>query len=75
VLRFTLRSKAQVGEFLAASRLVVSATSFGGLQTTADRRERWGDAVPPGLIRLSAGCEDTDDLVDDVLGALDRIRA
>jgi cystathionine gamma-lyase len=75
VLRFTLRSKEQVGEFLAASRLVISATSFGGLQTTADRRERWGDAVPPGLIRLSAGCEDTDDLVHDVLGALDRIRA
>ncbi|MCW0213620.1 MAG: cystathionine gamma-lyase [Pseudonocardia sp.] len=75
VLRFTLGSTRQVGLFLEASRLVGSATSFGGLQTTADRRERWGDAVPPGLVRLSAGCEDTDDLVDDVLGALDHIRA
>ncbi|MCU1628610.1 MAG: hypothetical protein JWP64_3559, partial [Pseudonocardia sp.] len=34
-----------------------------------------GDAVPPGLIRLSAGREDTDDLLDDVLGAPERIRA
>jgi len=74
VLRFTLPSADAVGQFLAASRLVVSATSFGGLRTSADRRARWGDAVPEGLVRLSAGCEDTDDLVADVLGALDAVR-
>lgn len=74
VLRFTLPSATAVGEFLAASRLVVSATSFGGVHTSADRRARWGDAVPEGLVRLSAGIEDTEDLVDDVLGALDSIR-
>ena len=34
VLRFTLPSAAAVGEFLAASRLVGSATSFGGLRST-----------------------------------------
>ncbi|GEL24538.1 putative cystathionine gamma-lyase [Pseudonocardia sulfidoxydans NBRC 16205] len=71
VLRFTLRDTAAVGTFLAASRFVESATSFGGLRTSADRRERWGDDVAPGLVRLSAGCEDTADLVDDVRGALD----
>lgn len=70
VLRFTLASEAAVGEFLAASRLVGSATSFGGLRSTADRRARWGDAVAPGLLRFSAGCEDTDDLVADVVAAL-----
>ncbi|WP_181782012.1 PLP-dependent transferase, partial [Pseudonocardia pini] len=73
VLRFTLPSVTAVDEFLAASRLVVSATSFGGLRTSADRRARWGDAVPEGLLRLSAGIEDTDDLVADVLGALDSL--
>ncbi len=73
VLRFTCASTAAVAEFLDASRLVVSATSFGGLRTTADRRERWGDAVPPGLVRLSAGCEDPVDLVADVVGALDGV--
>ncbi len=73
VLRFTLASEAAVGEFLAASRLVGSATSFGGLRSTADRRQRWGDAVAPGLLRFSAGCEDPDDLVADVRAALDAI--
>jgi cystathionine gamma-lyase len=71
VLRFTLPSEAEVGAFLRASRLVGSATSFGGLRSSADRRERWGDAVAPGLVRFSAGCEDSDDLVADVLAALD----
>ncbi len=74
VLRFTLPSEAEVGAFLRASRLVGSATSFGGLRSSADRRERWGDAVAPGLVRFSAGCEDPDDLVADVLSALDATR-
>jgi cystathionine gamma-lyase len=71
VLRFTLPSADAVGRFLAASRFTDSVTSFGGLRSSADRRARWGDAVPPGLLRFSAGCEDTDDLVADVLAALD----
>jgi cystathionine gamma-lyase len=70
VLRFTLPTVAAVEAFLGASRLVGSATSFGGLRSTADRRARWGDAVAPGLLRFSAGCEDPDDLVTDVLAAL-----
>ncbi|MFB9386774.1 cystathionine gamma-lyase [Pseudonocardia petroleophila] len=73
VLRFTLASERAVAEFLGASRLVGSATSFGGLRSTADRRARWGDAVAPGLLRFSAGCEDSDDLVADVRAALGAI--
>src|SRR4051812_7368296 len=73
VLRFTLPSVDAVGRFLAASRFTDSATSFGGLRSSADRRERWGDAVAPGLVRFSAGCEDTDDLLADVRGALDAV--
>jgi len=71
VLAFELADAAAVSRFLAASPLVASATSFGGLQTSADRRERWGDEVAPGFVRLSAGCEDTADLVADALAALD----
>lgn len=71
VLRFTLASEAAVAKFLAASRLVGSATSFGGLRSTVDRRQRWGDDVAPGMLRFSAGCEDTRDLVADILAALD----
>ena len=36
-----------------------------------DRRARWGDDVPGGFARISAGIEDTDDLVADVRRALD----
>jgi cystathionine gamma-lyase len=53
------------------SELLVAATSFGGLHTSVDRRARWGDAVPAGFARISAGIEDTDDLVADVVAALD----
>jgi cystathionine gamma-lyase len=35
-----------------------------------DRRARWGDPVPDGFARISAGIEDTDDVVADVLAAL-----
>ena len=55
VLRFTLPSPEAVSRFLAASRYTASATSFGGLRSTADRRERWGDAVAPGLVRRLRG--------------------
>ncbi|MGW1025584.1 cystathionine gamma-lyase [Streptomyces sp. NPDC002577] len=72
VVSFTLPTRARADRFLDALRLVDDATSFGGVRSTAERRGRWGgDAVPEGFIRFSAGAEDTDDLVSDVLRALD----
>jgi len=72
VVSFDLGSRERAQRFLAAARLVTEATSFGGVLTTAERRGRWGgDAVPDGFIRLSAGCEDTADLLADVEQALD----
>ncbi|MGW5867395.1 cystathionine gamma-lyase [Streptomyces sp. NPDC055239] len=72
VVSFTLPSRARADSFLDALRLVDDATSFGGVRSTAERRGRWGgDAVAEGFIRLSAGSEDTEDLVADVLRALD----
>ncbi|MFC7616993.1 cystathionine gamma-lyase [Actinokineospora soli] len=70
VLAVDLGSVEAAEAFVGRAELVTSATSFGGLHTTADRRARWGDAVPPGLLRVSCGCEDADDLVADVLAAL-----
>nr|CEL15391.1 Cystathionine gamma-lyase [Kibdelosporangium sp. MJ126-NF4]CTQ92206.1 Cystathionine gamma-lyase (EC 4.4.1.1) [Kibdelosporangium sp. MJ126-NF4] len=70
VFTFTLASRATAEKFIAASKLVTAATSFGGVHSTADRRAQWGDPVPEGFLRFSAGCEDTDDLVADVLSAL-----
>ncbi|NOT57816.1 MAG: cystathionine gamma-lyase, partial [Deltaproteobacteria bacterium] len=47
-------------------------TSFGSLHTTAERRARWGgDAIAEGFIRLSAGCEDAEDLLADITQALE----
>lgn len=69
---FTLGSADAAQTFLARAELVVEATSFGGVHTTAERRARWGtDAVAEGFVRLSAGCEDTADLLADVEQALD----
>ena len=53
------------------SELLVAATSFGSIHTSVDRRARWGDPVGDGFARISAGIEDTDDLVADVERALD----
>jgi cystathionine gamma-lyase len=76
VLSFTLPDAAFVDRLVAASRLIVAATSFGGLHTTLDRRAQWGgDAVPEGFVRLSVGCEDPADLVADLATALDAARA
>ncbi|MFF7970472.1 cystathionine gamma-lyase [Streptomyces sp. NPDC007905] len=72
VVSFTLPTRARAERFLAELRLVEDATSFGGVRSTAERRGRWGgDAVPEGFIRMSVGAEDSEDLVADVLRALD----
>lgn len=72
VVSFTLPTRARAERFLGALRLVDDATSFGGVRSTAERRGRWGgDAVPEGFIRFSVGAEDPEDLVADVLRALD----
>jgi cystathionine gamma-lyase len=74
VLSFTLPSAVAVERFVRASRLVAAATSFGGLHSSVDRRAQWGgDEVAPGFVRMSAGCEDTEDLVADVLAALEGV--
>jgi cystathionine gamma-lyase len=70
VVAFTLQNAQR---FLEECELVIEATSFGGVHTSAERRARWdqGDDVAEGFIRLSAGIEDTDDLREDVQRALD----
>jgi cystathionine gamma-lyase len=68
---FTLPTAAAAQAFLDGCALVAEATSFGGVESTAERRGRWGtDAVPEGFIRFSAGCEDAGDLLADVEQAL-----
>lgn len=61
-----------------ATSLWVHATSLGGVESTFERRRRWkleATTIPEGLVRLSVGIEDVDDLWDDLRQALDRINA
>ena len=56
------------------TKLWVHATSLGGVESTLERRRRWkGEAptIPEGLVRLSVGIEDVDDLWRDLRTALD----
>ncbi|MBB5345410.1 cystathionine gamma-lyase [Tunturibacter empetritectus] len=75
VLSFVLRDKRSADTFLSKSALLTEATSFGGVTTTAERRAKWGgDAIPDGFIRMSAGCEAIEDLVEDMTQALDAVQ-
>jgi cystathionine gamma-lyase len=74
IVSFVLEGKTQAERFLEACRLILQATSFGSVHTTAERRARWGgDKIPEGFIRLSVGCEDAQDLIDDFSQALAKI--
>jgi cystathionine gamma-lyase len=75
VLSFVLQDKTTADTFLSRSMLLTDATSFGGVTTTAERRAKWGgDVVPDGFIRMSAGCEAIEDLIEDIAQALDTVR-
>jgi cystathionine gamma-synthase len=57
---------------VAASRLILPATSFGGVESTWERRARWpAETAPAGLIRLSVGVEPAADLITDIDHALE----
>ena len=49
------------------------ATSLGGVESTFERRRRWKTepaTIPEGLVRLSVGVEDVEDLWADLVQAL-----
>jgi len=53
------------------TRVIVNATSLGGVNSTMEDRHRWeGDRIPAGLLRLSVGLEDVDELWEDLVLAL-----
>lgn len=72
MLSFELPDADRADRFCGAVRLAVHATSLGGVETMLERRARqWGEeAVPEGLIRVSVGCEDVEDLWADFAAAL-----
>ena len=56
-----------------STRMIVNSTSLGSVTSLIESRARWeGDRVPAGLLRLSVGLEDPDELWADLAQALDR---
>jgi cystathionine gamma-synthase len=71
VLSFDVADADAARKVETATRVIVNATSVGGVTTLIESRSRWeGDRVPPGLLRLSAGLEDPDVLWADLEQAL-----
>lgn len=69
MVSFVVSGGAAAADALCAGvRILVPATSLGGVETSIERRQKYaGDAhVPPGLLRMSVGIEDVDDLWHDI---------
>lgn len=73
VIGLTLPDANMAERFISGAALLVPATSFGGLRSSAERRARWGDDVAEGYIRLSVGCEPAETLWADIRRALDAL--
>jgi cystathionine beta-lyase/cystathionine gamma-synthase len=84
MLAFDLGSLEAARRLLNGVQLMALAESLGGVETLIshpasmthasvpeDRRNRIG--ITPGLVRISAGVEDLDDLLEDLAQALERV--
>jgi cystathionine gamma-synthase len=55
-----------------STRVVLNATSLGSVRSLIESRHKWeGDRCPPGLLRLSVGLEEPDELWADLAQALE----
>jgi cystathionine gamma-synthase len=73
LLSFDVADADKAARVERALALIENATSLGGVASTLEARGRWeGDRVPAGLLRLSVGLEDIDDLWADLDQALAR---
>jgi cystathionine gamma-synthase len=72
MIAFEVHGGADAADLVANStRLIVHATSLGGIESSMERRAKWpGEEASPALLRLSVGCEDIEDLWADLEQAL-----
>ena len=71
LLSFDVADLAAAERVETATRVIVNATSLGGVTSVLENRARWeGDRVPQGLLRLSVGLEDAELLWADLQQAL-----
>jgi cystathionine gamma-synthase len=71
MISFDLADGAAALAFETSTRLIVNATSLGGVDSTVEARHRWEpERVPEGLLRLSVGLEPVKALWQDIESAL-----
>jgi cystathionine gamma-synthase len=73
IIAFTVDTAEKATAIAEAVRLWTPATSLGGVESLIERRRRHAEepeTVPEGLIRLSVGIENVDDLWADLESAL-----
>lgn len=75
LISFVLDSEDDAEAFINGCELMAAATSFGGVHTSAERRTKRGDAVPPGFVRLAVGCEPAEELWAAIKASLDRLHS
>jgi len=67
LLSFDVADGEAAGRVERSVRTIVNATSLGGTRSKLEGRHRWeGDRIPTGLLRLSVGLEDLDELWADL---------
>jgi cystathionine gamma-synthase len=71
LLSFDVADAEKARKVETSTRVIVNATSLGGVTSLIETRRRWeGDRVPAGLLRLSVGLEDPETLWTDLEQAL-----
>ena len=71
LISFDVADAATARKVETSTRVIVNATSLGGVTSVMESRARWeGDRVPPGLLRLSVGLEAPEALWADLKQAL-----
>jgi cystathionine gamma-lyase/cystathionine beta-lyase/cystathionine gamma-lyase/homocysteine desulfhydrase len=84
MISFELGSRDNAARFLETVKLCSLGESLGGIETLIShpatmthagytQPERDALGITDGLVRISVGCEDVEDLIADLRGALDRI--
>ena len=73
LISFDVADADSAGRVERSLRLIENATSLGAVRSKLESRHRWeGDRIPGGLLRLSVGLEDAEDLWSDLEQALER---
>jgi cystathionine gamma-synthase len=72
MIGFEVQTAAAADTICDSVRVIRSATSLGGVESTMERRAKLAgqEHLPPGFLRLSVGCEHVEDLWDDLSSAL-----